>query len=251
MTFTGVDPDVLDEIAAYGTDPEPVDPTEDDRTERMSRAFERGVTLRLDAPPIDGATGDEPVAEPTVNADGTPKRRRGRKPGSGRAVGGAQLGDLFMAGFAIAIGFAVGEWAAPTDAESKAIAQPLGNILARRIDLASKLGRDTDDTVNLAIALMAYMARVGPIAAGRGRNAWAERNQRAAAARVDRPPTPVGSPNDRGTGNVVDGRDGVPSAPYGATRNPLDAVAASAQRGLGYLDRNLGSTPRPTPTVAD
>src|SRR3954468_1508976 len=152
--FTAVDPDVLDETAAYG--PEPGD---DARAERLARAFEGGATLRLDTPDDDGQPihSDDPTEPPT----GRRRRRRGtgeQAQRSRRAVGGAQLGTLFVAGFAMLVGFAVGEWAAPSDDEGKAIAVPLGNILARRIDIASKLGKDTEDVINLTIALMAYMA---------------------------------------------------------------------------------------------
>jgi hypothetical protein len=247
--FTAVDPDVLDEAAAYGPEPD------EDRSERLARAFEHGATLRLDAPPI---TGDDPTDVPDDGgiAGALPRMRRGRGAPRGprtnkRAVGGAQLGDLFMAGFSIAIGFAVGEWAAPSDAEAKAIAAPLGNILARRIDLASKLGKDTDDVVNLAIALMAYFARIGPIAAGRATDGWKQRNARRDAARVDRPPAPIGATDDRGTSRVDARRDGSPRSPLGAAHSPRDALAAVAANGLGYLDRNLSGHQGQSAPVVD
>lgn len=243
--FTAVDPDVLDEIAAYG--PEPSE-SADERAERLARAFEHGATLRLDVPPADEVPG-----EPTGEA---PRRRRRRTVGDAassprrRTVAGGQIGTLFVAGASILIGFTIGEWAAPTTAEADAMAVPLGNILARRIDLASKLGKDTDDVVTLAIAIMAWMARVGPVAAGRARNAYADRTSRRNAARVDGPPQPIRPPDDRGTGSLVDGRNDGPRTPLGASHSPLDAVAAVRASGLGYLARDLGTDQdNPAPMV--
>lgn len=235
MGFSAVDPDVLDEQAAYG--PEPVE-SADDRAERLARAFEGGATLNLNAPPIEGATGDD------TTPDGEPvKRRRRRRSATGKdtAIGGTQLGGLFVAGFTLVIGFTVGDWATPTPDEANAIAKPLGNILARRIDLESKLGKDTDDVVLLAIAMMAYTARIGPIAAGRASSAWEQRNQRRNVTRVDGPPEPLIRPDGGRTGGVAVGSHDIPRSPLGATHSPVDAITAASERGLGYLDRNLNS----------
>lgn len=242
--FTAVDPDVLDERAAYGPEPE----SAEDRAERLSRAFEHGATLRLDAPPIDAPS--EPVGPEELTPTGRRRRRRGPSTAtaSKRAVGGAQMGTLFVAGFAILISFTVGEWAVPTEVEANAIAAPLGNILARRIDIASKLGRDADDTIMLAVALMAYTARVGPIAAGRATNAWTERRN---ATRVDRPPEPIRSANGGRTGVVDDGGNVGQTPPYDATRSPLDAYAAASQNGLEYLDRSIGPNSGRADAVVD
>lgn len=243
--FVAVDPDVLDEEAAYGPEPDT-----DTRAERLARAFEGGATLRLDTPEPDDVVSDDPTETPRR------RRRRSTTPGAprmtrNRAAGGAQLGSLFMAGFSMLIGFSVGEWAQPTQGESDAIAQPLGNILARRIDIASKLGKDTEDVINLTVALMAYMARVGPVAVGRARESIEERNRRQAAARVDRPPEPIGVPNGRGPGGVAVGPHGGPRTPTSATRSPLDAVAAASRDGLAYLDRDLGNPAGQSAPVVD
>lgn len=226
--FTAVDPDVLDEVAAYGAEPESADA----RSARLARAFEHGATLRLDAPPLDAQDAPEELTP-------TGRRRRRRGPNataSRRSVGGKQMGTLFVAGFAILITFTVGDWAAPNEAEADAIAGPLGNILARRIDIASKLGQDADDVIMLAVALMSYTARVGPIAAGRANNAWTERRN---AARVDRPPEPIRSTNGGRTGDVAHGGDDLQGTAYGTSGTPLDGIAAVRERQLGYLDRNI------------
>ena len=178
-----------------------------------------------------------PVGEPT---------RRGRPSGSGsrsRPPGAEDIAPLFATGLMLLSAFIVGKWAAPTQDEADAIAAPLSNIVARRIDLAAKLGKDANDTIALSVALMAYLYRVGPIAAERVRD-YAE-------ARRNRSRQPAGPAYDQGAVVMASGPSNGAGPNDGPTFDPFDAIARARTDGLGHLDRSFGYTPEQGPTVGD
>lgn len=198
-------------------------------TSAVRSAFDRGATLAMPEPE------PPPVIPSAASRPARPSRVKPTPVKGGRPAGSDQLTDLFAAGLITLIAFTLGDWAQPEEQEAKDLARPLGNILARRIDLAAKLGQDANDTVAFAIALMAYLVRVGPIATERVRNVWADRQSR---ERVDRVlPGPRDSDRESGVPARGAARSGTgPSASY----NPLDAVARARETGLRSLDRDFG-----------
>jgi hypothetical protein len=179
-------------------------------------------------------------------ATGSKSRKGG---GRQRPAGAEDLQGLFATGLILLIAFTVGDWAQPTVEEATAIAAPLGNILARRIDLAAKLGRDASDTVALAIALMTYLSRVGPVAAERVRERYVARSRRERVVRDQRPPDR--HPDDSGQGSVASGPSNGAGAFDGSPFDPFHAIAQTRDAGLGILDRDLGGDPDRSPTVGD
>ena len=179
-----------------------------------------------------------PVGEPV---------RRGRPPGSGsrsRPPGAEDIAPLFATGLMLLTAFVVGKWASPTKEEADAIAAPLSNILARRIDIAAKLGRDANDSIALSVALMAYLYRVGPIAAERVRT-YAESRRRGG------PRQPAGPPDDTAAYGMASGSTNGSGPNSGPTFDPLAAVARARTTGLGSLDRDFGYAPDTGPAVGD
>lgn len=199
----------------------------------ISAAFDRGAgvaNLVLEDAPI--------WPKNPVPPSGGPGRKKTTSGVRQRPAGAEDLEGLFATGFILLTVFVIGEWASPTAEESTAIARPLANILARRIDLAARLGRDASDTIALAIALLSYLARVGPIAAERVREQVAARGKR---ERVVREPRPSGGhPDGGGTGGVAVGEDNGQSAYDGTALDPFHAIAQARNVGLGVLDRDLG-----------
>lgn len=160
---------------------------------------------------------------------------------STRPAGAEDLQGLFATGLILLLVFGVGEWATPTADEASAIAAPLANIVARRIDLATKLGKDANDTIALAVALMSYAARVGPLAVERFREEMDERRRRAASERVDRAGT-TRPADSGGAGGVASGEANGSNPLRGAYHDPVDAIAKARSNGRSVLERDLGPT---------
>lgn len=198
-----------------------------DEIDPIARAFDDGASLRMDVP-------DEPSDAPRPP---TGTRRRGRRAGTGtRPAGSDELGNLAITGLILLVSFGVGDWAAPTADEGKAIAVPLGNILARRIDLAAKLGKDAGDTVALTIAVTVWLARVGPEGIERGRTAYRERAARIAADRVDR--ASIVRDSEGAYGVDVRSGDGVGTTDI-PTRTAFDVDAEARSRARRGFARDL------------
>lgn len=206
--------------------------------DRIRAAFDRGATLRL---PIDETT----AAGPPIPPSRKPKLSKPTTKG-GRPAGADELTGLFAAGFITLITFLIGEWALPTEQEANDLARPLGNILARRIDLAAKLGRDANDTIAFTIAVMAYLVRVGPIGVERARY-WRDQRRDARESRefAER------SADADGADSMVAGDNGRTGTRSGPSYNPLDAIAKARASGLGVLDRDFGYPTGPNPAMAD
>ena len=205
----------------------------------VSSAFD-GATLVGETPPVwprNPVSVDEPTRRPT-------SRTRGRPPGA------EDLTPLFATGLVLLTTFAVGEWSAPTGDEANAIATPLANIMARRIDLAAKLGRDASDTIALVVALMAYSYRVVPLAADRVRGSLDERRSN----RVSRDGLDgaTDQPSDgSGQAGVASGEGNGVGPDNGSAYHPFDALAKARNIGLNVFDRSLDSASGRNPTVAD
>jgi hypothetical protein len=179
----------------------------------------------------------------------TPARRStSKKPSAkgGRPPGAEELQKLFAAGMILLIVFTVGEWAQPTAEEATELAAPLSNILARRIDIAAKLGADSNDVIAFTVAIMAYVVRVGPIAADKAKEAWEERNARSRVDRVQ--PAPIR--DSRRTGSMATGSNDGTGSSAGASRSAFDALAEARATSIGSLDRDFGYLPGSDPTVA-
>lgn len=218
--FAPIDPNTLEEHWVDLTPPSP-----EDAAEKVRRAFDAGADLNLNPPAADIQPGEE---------EG--RKRRKRRVVGGKAAGSEAMGAMAVAGFSILMTFVVGKWAAPTEEEANALATPIGNILARRIDLASKLGQDADDTLLLLMALMSYGARVAPEAVDRSRDAWQRSRDRKPTVVPPRPVAVPIRPDDfGGTRGVPDGEDVGESAPLSTTRSPLDVIAAVGERQLRGL----------------
>jgi hypothetical protein len=222
---------MADVLRGHKADAEP-EPTVGD-------AFDGHATLAFDdAPPV---WPRNPV--PT----GEPSRRSGTRAPRGRPAGAEDLTPLFATGLVLLTTFAVGEWASPTADEANAIAVPLSNIMARRIDLAAKLGRDASDTIALVVALMAYSYRVVPVAAERVRYSLDERRaHRVSRSGTDRATEPA---NGQGADGVAYGSGNGQDPNAGPTYDPFDAVTKARSLGLGVLDRGFGSPTNGSPAV--
>ena len=208
----------------------------------IGAAFSRGANLSFEGEPT-------PIFPKNPVPSGTP--RKGAKPPyrtTGRPPGAEDLQGLCATGLILIFAFAIGDWAAPTVDEAQAISAPLANILARRIDLAAKLGRDASDTIALAVALLAYTARVGPIAAERIREGVDNRRRR---ERVVREPSTYRPDDGGGEGSMAVGVDAGASSGFGAAYHPFDALAKARNNGLDVLDRDLGGASRTDPSVGD
>lgn len=198
----------------------------------ISSAFDRGANhadLSLDVEPVHSARNPTGRGQKASNKGAT-YRSAGRPPGS------EDLQGLFATGLILLLVFAVGDWATPTADEATAISAPLANIVARRIDLAAKLGKDASDTIALAVAILSYLARVGPVAAERVRENLDNRRRR---ERVVAPNRPEYSAGESGVASWQDDGQSV-SASIGETYNPFDAIAKASRNGRGVLDRDLG-----------
>jgi hypothetical protein len=206
----------------------PPPPTEPD----VSAAFGRGAQLVFEGEPAQPIFPKNPVPSGSRKAKPAPYRTTSRPPGA------EDLQGLFATGLILLLVFAVGEWATPTAEEASAIAAPMANILARRIDLAAKLGRDASDTIALTVAILAYLARVGPIAAERVREGIDNRRRRERVVRGDG--APIRPDDSEGTGGMAAGYPNEPSANGGPAYRPFDALAQARSNGLGILDRDLG-----------
>jgi hypothetical protein len=207
---------------------EPYPPAPVLRQRSVSAAFDMGT----------GADAPYPRPEPAKSRI-TPSRRKG-----GRPAGAEELQKLFAAGMIMVIAFSAGEWAQPTPEEANELAAPLGNILARRVDVAAKLGADANDTIAFVVALMAYTVRVGPVAAGKAREALDERNARSRVERVTR------APDNRGEGRMAPRQDAPASSRDGETYSAEHVTSAIRANAIGILDRNFGHLSGPDPSVA-
>jgi hypothetical protein len=217
-------------VLATGTVPER-------RAPNLAAAFDAGVAnLVLEDAPLN-------IKNPVATGS---KSRKGS--GRARPAGAEDFQDLFATGLILLLAFTVGEWAQPTKEEALGIAAPLGNILARRIDLAAKLGRDASDAMALTIALLTYLSRVGPIAAERVREQYTTRQHR---ERVLRDRGPAERPADRGAGGVASGQGNGTGPDYGATPDPFALVAEATNLGRDILGRDLGPDTGRAPAVGD
>jgi hypothetical protein len=219
--------------------PAPERPTVD-----IAGAFDRGARNDADlAMPVEPVHG---ARNPIGRGAKAPNKGASYRP-AGRPPGAEDLQGLFATGLILLLVFAVGDWAQPTADEALAISAPLANIVARRIDLAAKLGKDASDTIALAVALLSYLARVGPIAAERVRDNVANRRRR------ERVVAPNGPSAATGEGSVASWEDAGPtrSAESGPSYDPFDALAKARNNGLGILDRDLGLAERGNPAVGD
>jgi hypothetical protein len=192
-------------------------------------------------PPDSGATlafdGEETQPVWPRNPVPVPEGRRPQRAPRGRPPGSDEITPLLATGLMLLTGFLVGEWAAPTPDESNAIAVPLSNILARRIDLAARLGRDASDTIALSVALMVYLYRIGPIAFERARGSLGRE-------RLDRSGEPADTPAyAEGPRDVAADAAHRVDPSLGSPGSPLAAVARARQAGLDYLDRDFGYLP--------
>jgi hypothetical protein len=207
----------------------------------VSAAFDRGMKG------VDLVLEDtKPIWPKNPVSSGT--RRKTYKPPATvrtRPPGAEDLQGLFATGIILLLVFTVGDWATPTAEEATAIAAPLANILARRIDLAARLGKDASDTIALAVAILSYLARVGPIAAERVRTNLDNRRRR---ERV----VPAYRPADSGVEGGMDaGTYDRASTASGPPANPFDAIAKARGNGLGFLDREFGYTEGRDSSVGD
>jgi len=167
----------------------------------------------------------------------------------GRPAGADDLTPLFAGGLVILVSFSLGEWAAPDAEESDAIAVPLANIVARRIDLAAKLGRDASDTIALLVALMVYSYRVVPLGVERARTGLEQRRQRTIVEpEYSRPTGPVYT---QGQDSMAAGNDGTEGPTHAPAYNPHDALARVRATGLSILSRDLGGAQGASPTLDD
>jgi len=219
--------------------PSPERPTVD-----VSAAFDRGfkgADLVLDEPTPIFPKNPVPSGSKKASSTYRPKGASTRPPGA------EDLQGLFATGLILVLVFAVGDWASPTADEAMAISAPLSNIIARRIDLAAKLGKDASDTIALAVAILSYLARVGPIGAERVSERLEQRRRREGVLRE-----PTKRPNDGGgEGSVAFGdADGAGSA-GSAAYNPFNAIASAQRNGLSQLDRDFGYAERGNTPVGD
>ena len=233
-----------DEFAA---DPEnDINLTGDQRGYDIAGAFDRGARLTLPEAPTGPLDESYQAAKARIEAKMGPGGRAAKRTSSGpKPAGSDELTKLFATGFVTLITFTLGEWALPTAEEATELSRPLANILSRRIDIAAKLGRDGNDTIAFAIAVMAYMVRVGPIASEKVKDAWRERQDR---TRVDRV-LPGGLGESDGAGRVDDGPTPVAGPLRGAADHPLDAVAKARDAQLRGLDQQFGYDQGPSVAV--
>jgi len=205
----------------------------------IAAAFDRGAKLAMPEVPSGPLDDSYRAAKERIEAQ---MGKRGtaataRKTTSGpKPAGSDEITKLFATGLVTLITFTLGEWALPTAEEATELSRPLANILSRRIDLAAKLGKDGNDTIAFAIAVMAYMVRVGPIAQEKVKDAWRDRQDR---TRVDRV-LPDRSWDTNGESSVDAGSPVGAGTGLGPTRNPLDALAQTRDAQLGGLDRQFG-----------
>jgi hypothetical protein len=200
----------------------------------VSNAFDKGARLAQPKPV------DEPV-DPALKR----VKDRVRRSAGGRPAGSDEFTDLFAAGLITLIAFVLGPDFQPTAEEAKDLARPLGNILARRIDLAKKLGQDANDVVAFAVALMAYIVRVGPVATDRVRQAYRDRQERTRVGGIAEPP------NYGGTGGVAAWPDAVASPGPSATYDPFNAIAKVRDHGLRGIERNASAPAGANPPLAN
>lgn len=226
-------PDELEDFPSAEELANPNWPGFEDRPD-VASAFDRGATLSIPEP-----TATSPIIPSAATRDRPRKKNLTRK--ATDAVGSDQLTELFAAGLITLIAFTIGDWALPTPQESSDLARPLANIVARRVDLAAKLGKDANDTVAFAIAIMAYMVRVGPIAAERVRGWYDDRQQRTRIDRLERAPGGPSYPG--GEGSMAVGEDAGRGSHNGSPYHPVDAIAQARRIGLGSLDRDFGYVP--------
>jgi hypothetical protein len=211
-------------------------------------AFDKGAGAQLvleDIPPVW-------PKNPVPPSGGASRRKPAATPTRQRPPGAEDLEGLFATGLILLLTFAVGDWASPTADEATAIARPMANIMARRIDLAARLGKDASDTIALAIAVLSYLARVGPVAAERMRHGFEERRQRAEQSRVTRPGQPADRPDDGGgADSMAAGPDNGSGTFSGSPIDPFHALATARNLGLGGASGGAGNAPFGNPPVAD
>lgn len=240
--------EVDDEFAA---DPEnDINLSDQQRGYDIAGAFDRGARLTLPEAPTGPLDESYRAAKERIEAQMGPGGRRpspaAKRTSTGpKPAGSDELTKLFATGFVTLITFTLGEWALPTAEEATELSRPLANILSRRIDIAAKLGKDGNDTIAFAIAVMAYLVRVGPIASEKVKDAWRERQDR---IRVDRV-LPGGLGESDGTGGMDDGPAPAAGPLRGATHHPLDAVAATRDAQLRGLDQQFGYDQGPRAAV--
>lgn len=231
---------LFDEGMVGKIDPETAEPYDPPRTLRLAKPKGKA---KPDIAGAFAAGAGERASSPAAPKKPAPKTQPVK--GTGRPPGAAEMQGLFAAGIITLIAFSLGDWALPTPEEADAFAIPLSNILARRIDVAAKLGADANDTIALAVAFMSYMVRVGPIAAEKARSALDERNQRARVNSVRSGGTTERSGDGRGEDGMVAGSDG-PAGPNGsAPYRPLDALAQARNNAWGSLARGAGRSQGP------
>jgi len=204
-------------------------------------AFDRGANLVMPEP-------EPPIVPSAATRPPRPTRRDTPRSG-GRPAGADELTGLFATGFITLVTFAIGEWALPTAEEANELARPLANILARRIDIAARLGRDANDTIAFAIAVMAYLVRVGPIGAERFREWNSEREAQSRRDRVDRATERSNYPSRESS--LDDGSSAGTGSDDNSAYRPFDALAKARRIGLDSLDRDFGYAPTDAPTVGD
>jgi hypothetical protein len=215
---------------------------------RMAETVRTGKPPKPSAADINAAFDGGPARltfddEPLFPKNPIPSGSRTRKGGGTSAVraarpaGASDLQPLFATGMLLLATFLLDESLAPTEPEAQAIAAPLANILARRIDLAAKMGADASDTIALAVAFMSYGARIAPAAMERARDGYKQYNRRQRVDRVGRPPTP---PNDRAADGVAPWADDRTGTGPGAFDHPVDAIAKARRAGWGTVERDLG-----------
>jgi hypothetical protein len=173
-----------------------------------------------------------PTGEPVARTR-QPRMRAGRPPGA------EDLTPLFATGLVLLTTFAIGEWAAPTAEEAGAIGVPLANIMARRIDIAAKLGKDASDTIALAVALMAYSYRIVPLATERVRSSLEQRkNDRVSRAGLGGTDVAGQPPYSATPRSVVAGEGNGTGPGNGPAFDPLTAIAKVRASGLSIFDGN-------------
>lgn len=204
--------------------------------ESLSDIFDKSAKLSIPSPTTD--TG------PIAGVGSKATKRMPRAKASGRPAGSDQFADLFAAGFILIIAF-VDEDFLPTEQEAKDLTRPLANILARRIDLAAKLGQDTDDAVAFAVAVMSYTVRVGPIAVAKTQESWRDRQNRTRVRTITEPA------DSASPGDVPFREDERERSIAGANHRPIDALAKARSTQWGAISRDLGNPANGYPSVVD
>lgn len=176
----------------------------------------------------------------------TSRARKGSRP-----PGANLVSQLFVGGFVLLVTFTIArvdEQFMPNEQELDELSVPIGNILARRIDLVGKLHDDADDTVALMLASMLYLSRIGPIAVDRTRYALAQRQLRERVEPAGQPTSIRRTPEqsnmgNNGTGSMVLGQSVEERADLGTHSHAADAIAKARRIGLEAVGGAIGVNP--------